>query len=744
MTGNKRRILLVGVDGVGLVDLKNYQLKQFDKVFRKGVSGKLHITPLASTISSWADLATGCSLDRHRMCDAACMETDENIIRAVGPSDWTQPAFWHLLDKADRLTHRLNFPARHPEPESQKGLSVSELFFKQLEAGLAPSENSVQPSNFYTAANALSIQPEQVDHSTRSLFVPTLGNVDCTHDSVAGKLAGPIAAALSIQGIAGQAMAEHDWDCVMMRFTLIEDVQQLLRTTEPSDALLEHAHEAALRTLNLCLSTLRRLAGQHTVVLYSTRGNGGGFVALEGPGIKAGETLTGPCPEDIAPTLMQLLGHTPPAHMTGRILDEMLTGPIHSEPICFTKESGTSIRPSLHDSAVLLSSDLLESPPWRIRLKRKEQLAAARLIRGQWFESLPYLLELHREQPFSLKYALQLGQSLFHSGLMEEAAQLMKLTAELHPEAEISTLLRALSAYHTHQPHEAHAILETISQPEQFPADWKLLLVDVFQHLDKPEMADHLLDRLLQQDPDHTPALIAKAERLTAQNRSLEACSVAMRAVNLNFSSVRARLALAHAFLLQDRKEEARTAVVAALKLQPESPECRRALADCIKDEDPWGAEMLRARADASNSETHVDTRRWQYQLFLEDQQRKFGKTTLRLLSGREISDLPLPRDHLDQTEVLMCEKTKTRALLIKPTLRSEAACVEFLDEPSFSLIRGITERCRKLGIPSIRTRSVHPDNSIAFQTLEQCGYKQSKKAASTNPEIQSLELLIA
>ncbi len=749
MSLNKQPILLIGVDGIGLDDLKNNRLKSFDRIFSRGVSGRLKIAEHTPPAAVWASLATGCTIEEHGISGAAHVDED-NQVRAAGPADWARPAFWNLLDRTNGVTHRINLPARHPEAAEAHCLSISEYFFAQLKCGRLHTGRAVQPHTFSPIAEKLSIRPEQVDHATLSLFVPDLEKTDSRQEPLLRALAGHIGAALSIQAIAGQTLAELDWDCFMIRFTLAEDVRLLCRKSESDTGLTDTARKAALHTLDLCLDTLRRLAGQHTLVLCSTHGAGGGFIACEGPGIRKGETLAAPRPEDIAPTLLNLLGCTAPPHMNGRVLDELFLQPARQTATLppAAPPGPAPAAPTPKESRLLLPPYLLDASPWKIEAENNRQKAAAHRISGEWFESIPHLLVLHHQAPFSRTYALQLCEALIHSELIAEAVSLMNQTAALHPDAEIAPLLRALAAYHSGQPLKARQLLEPFRAHPALPAGWRLVLAEVFLDIGETQQAAELLDALLEQQPGHAAAQIAKAELLLTENRAAAAAAAARRAVELDRFSERAHLALTQALRTQGLDSEARTTATAAAKLFPESPASLRALAECIREEDPWGADMLLARAETSESSVQLDSRRWQYQLLTEDTERKLRSSSLRLIHDTELAGLPVPECSLEATEVLACIKTGAKALLRKPDRQGEAAQIEFIGEPSFKLVHGITERCRRLRIGSVRTWSVQPGGTGIFHALQQSGYQSWMKVhsyrVSGNSASRHIEPLVA
>jgi tetratricopeptide (TPR) repeat protein len=705
MTDTDKHILLIGIDGIGLSDLTYYQLKNFQSALHNGSSGKLSCSNALPDVAAWTGLATGCSPDQHGILGPSILDQDPTQIRAVGPCDWKQKPIWEVLEQKGLLTHRINLPARHPEAEQDRCLSISPVFFNQIKNGRLNPLRSVQPANFFDAAKSLAIAPTQIDRATLELFIPDLRNQNVANHPATGKIAGCIASNLSIQAIAGQAMAELDWDLSIIRFSLAAEINDILRAANDSTGQFDSVREAAFRTLNLCLGTFRRLAGEHTLVLYSTKGAGGGFVAFEGEGIRAGETLLGPRSEDIAPTLLNLMGLSSAEHMTGRVLDELFSTPPETEPCPSLPNIGKQESPTHTETKWLLEPAELNAAFWRVEMLANQQKAVALLTRGRWFEALPHLLEQHVAAPFSLEYALPLCQALFHSRLIKESSELMKRTAELHHEATIAPLLHAVAAFYSGHPETAAKQAEAFKRDQTILPDWQFFLAEVYLHLGQPGTALKLLNELLDEMPDHALALILKSEMLSTLGQSTKAADDAQRAIEVDFSSERAHLALSRALLLQGRKKEARTAVVTALKYSPESPAALNALAACIEEEDHWGAEMMRARSAASNADRQLDSRRWQYQLFLQDAQRKMKLGQARLLYPDEVSRFiekhPLPHGHLEQTEAIVVDSET--ALLRKPMLKNEPARVEFFHPPSTELHQGVLERCRRLRIQKLR-----------------------------------------
>jgi len=64
----------------------------------------------------------------------------------------------------------------------------------------------------------------------------------------------------------------------------------------------------------------------------ATEHNGNGWLVLRGPGVRPGVDLADGRAEDLAPTLMHLLGAAVPADMEGRVLDELLGDELG--PVC--------------------------------------------------------------------------------------------------------------------------------------------------------------------------------------------------------------------------------------------------------------------------------------------------------------------------------------------------------------------------------------------------------------------------
>ncbi|MDF7806561.1 alkaline phosphatase family protein [Pontiellaceae bacterium B12219] len=726
MSLGNNRVLLIGVDGIGLSDLKHYQLKKFLSALHNGASGKISCSGPLPTVAAWAGLATGCSPDQHGILGPTILDQSSGKIRAVGPCDWNHKPIWEILEQEGLLTNRFNIPGRHPEAEQDHCLSISPVFFNQIKHSQLSPLRSVQPANFFDAAKSLAVAPAQMDQATLKLFIPDLGYPDLNNQPAIGEIAGCIASNLSIQAIAGQAMAELDWDLTIIRFSLADEINEILKTTNDPDGFFGNVREAAFRTLNLCLGTIRRLAGDHILILYSAKGEGGGFIAFDGEGIRSREKLLGPRHEDIAPTLLNLMGLSAAEHMNGRVLEEMFAATPQTEPCPPLPDSGTLETPTRTESGWLLEPAKLNTASWRVERFANQQKATAYLVRSRWFEALPFLLEQHISAPLSLEFALPLCQALFHSGLIKESSELMKRTAEIHSDAPITPLLKAMVAHHSGNSETAVKHLETLNRDLTLPPDWKHFLAEVYLNLDQPGTALQLLNELLEEYADHVPSLISKSEMLATLGQANKAADAARRAIESDFSSMRAHLALSRALLLQGRKARARTAVVTALRFCPESPIALSALAASIEEEDPWGAEMIRARASVSNADRQLESQRWQYQLFVQDAQRKMQLGQARLIHSDEVirfcKNHQLPHGHMEQTEVIVTDSEA--ALLRKPMLENEPARVEFFQPPSAELQQGILERCRRLGIQTLRTWSLLQTGSPLFQRLENQGFK--------------------
>jgi hypothetical protein len=56
MSETKKRILQIGVDGIGLADLKSYHLKNFQSALYNGASGKISSPSSLPAAAAWARL----------------------------------------------------------------------------------------------------------------------------------------------------------------------------------------------------------------------------------------------------------------------------------------------------------------------------------------------------------------------------------------------------------------------------------------------------------------------------------------------------------------------------------------------------------------------------------------------------------------------------------------------------------------------------------------------------------------
>jgi tetratricopeptide (TPR) repeat protein len=369
------------------------------------------------------------------------------------------------------------------------------------------------------------------------------------------------------------------------------------------------AIEGFYRVHDLMLGRLLELAGgDATVILLSDHGFASGdrrpgpvandpatqaawhrpqgILAIHGPGIAAGERLSGASLLDITPTVLHLLGLPAGEDMDGKVLAAAFTEPIEPRRIPSWENCGPPLAEAMPESAAdeasqaalvkqFVALGYLEIPAGaaglvreagnELRFNESQALAAA----GRWREAGVLLERLVAEEPGKVRYRI----ALVHALLVMENAERLREVLERMPEdwrqgAEGHLVDSQLLLVESRTEEAFALIREAAAQFPRHPAilfQYGLLLLRRRCWVE----AERIFRSAIAADSDSEYAWHGLAATLVEQDRTEESIEAALQAVGLRHQFPEAHFVLGRALVRQGDSAAAIRALETALSQNP-------------------------------------------------------------------------------------------------------------------------------------------------------------------------------
>lgn len=420
-----RRVLLVGIDGLGLRDVTGEPPASvaLARLARRGASGALATLRPTEAPPLWTTLMTGRYPRDHGVLSATTYElagsTSEWALlpkgagiglvergglvtrRPVASTARRRRALWNVLDAFGASSGLVRVWGTQP-PEAIHGFVVSP-YFHLLSRDPGKAGSAMHPTDLLAEASARTVRAADLDPDLVAGFAdaPRLGAPlgdprlhalaeqalapDLSYARVADVLLAayrPAFAVIDFHGydVAGHAfyreahpeafgnVAAQDarrYGRVLERYAdfLGRYVGELARRLEPADVLLVVSSHG-LEPTPLWRRVVGALSGTG-VAAASHAAAPPGLLLAYGAGIRPGAVLEGASVLDVAPTLLYLLGLPVARDMEGRVLTEMLeTAYAREHPVTFIPSyEGLAVAPAVPAAPVDALPPLPEESP---------------------------------------------------------------------------------------------------------------------------------------------------------------------------------------------------------------------------------------------------------------------------------------------------------------------------------------------------------------------------------------------
>lgn len=354
-----KKVLLIGWDAADwiIIDklIKNHELPTLEKFINGGIRGNIAtLEPPASPIL-WTSIATGMLPHKHGVLGFVEPNNETGGIRPIRSTARKVKAVWNILTQNDIKSNVVGWwPSNPVEPIN--GTMVSNLY--PLTEGKIDEPWPLRPGTVYPERLAkkmeeLRIHPKELTEQHLLPFIPNLLHLDFTKDKYASDLAVMLAEVATMHAAATWLMENEEWEFMAIYYDSIDHFSHLFMKFHPpkivpelDDQLYEnykHVVTGIYKFHDMMLERTLALAGEDTTVIimsdhgfysdhlrpkYIPKEHSGptvehrpfGILCMNGPGIKAGESIYGSTLLDICPTILTLLGLPVGKDMDGKVL----------------------------------------------------------------------------------------------------------------------------------------------------------------------------------------------------------------------------------------------------------------------------------------------------------------------------------------------------------------------------------------------------------------------------------------
>ncbi len=521
------RVLLIGWDAADweMIDplMEKGLMPNLKAFLEKGVRGDVAtLLPILSPIL-WNSIATGKTADKHDIL--GFLEPDgKGGIRPVSSTSRKCKAIWNIASQEGLRACVVGWFASHPA-ERINGAVVTDRF--RVSFGKRAEEHPIDDRTVYPASlieplSDLIVEPNDIMGEQILPFIPRATEIDHTKDQRLGAFAQVMAECATIHN-AATWLAEHEqWDLLAVYYDAIDHFGHGFMEYHPpkmphvSDRDFEIFGDVMNRVVefhDMMLGRLLQLIDDDTtVIILSDHGflnderrpaiyydqktakkvgpgmnpvawhRPFGIVAMRGPGIKQGATITGASLLDIAPTVLAALGLPIPADMDGKPLVQAF----ETAPTLKTVDSYEAPHPDdgMHRGEVeedpwaaaevvkqLAALGYIENPGddqakavERTVLDRKANLAQVHFSSGRNREAAAALTELLEAQPEAANIRARLVMCLLVMQRFDQAEKWLDGYGRDAAKEPMLSILRSQLLFHQEKPEEAMDLLRQVRQ----------------------------------------------------------------------------------------------------------------------------------------------------------------------------------------------------------------------------------------------------------------------------------------
>ena len=392
----RRRLLLIGWDAADWIIIDQLieagRMPHLARLVEAGTMGNLaSLSPCLSPML-WSSAATGHTADRHGILGFVEPRPDGLGLLPSQSSSRRCKALWNILGESGLRPCVVAWPVSDP-PEPIPGVCLSERLIEGLadrpEAiGPAPA-GCVYPASLLPFVSELRLHPCELAPGDLAGLIPEIDRIDLDADRRPEHLARLYARCATVHAVATAAMEAEPWDFFAVYYDAIDKAghdfmayraPRLPGIPEEDQRVYGGVMDGLYAFHDAMLGRLLALAGEDTtVILMSDHGfqsgarrpaapdlhrdlHGAppgsvaaegadwhrhlGVFAIQGPGIKRDERISGATLLDITPTVLTLFGLPVGRDMPGRVLTGAFEVPPEVRQVDTWEDGGPAAAPA--------------------------------------------------------------------------------------------------------------------------------------------------------------------------------------------------------------------------------------------------------------------------------------------------------------------------------------------------------------------------------------------------------------
>lgn len=616
-----RRVLLVGFDGAepSLISplLDAGKLPHLDRIVENGCVGTLRAAAPLVRALQWTTLATGVRAPRHGVCADVEVREDAAGVRPASAASWRVPAVWDVAAAAGLGTAVIGWPGTHPATLRPHGTIVDDAFGEALGPGIDAwplLPDCVTPESLRPALRDLRVHPGDLLGPELVQLVPQAHRIDQSRDPRLARLAVALARAATVHAAATHLAARDDWQLLAVVYPWLADVQrECLRfhppaapDTSATDAeIFGPTVERAYRVQDVMLGRLLQCAGEGVTVVvvspygFAVRGERpsseaagrlppavawhrhAGLFAAAGPGLAVDALVHGARVQDVAPTVLNLLGLRTTG-LDGRCLTDL--APVDADArlvACPTRAPEPAMDPTEDELATL--EPAARGAIERAITARYLATAEAHLAANEYREAADAFACLVALRPDDWLAKARLARCHLHLGEFGACRKHAAEVAAARPDEPWGHLLLASALVLGGQRAEAETHLARARRAGSGLPNVAVRLGTLHLLRDEWREAETAFRDALASAPQSVEALDGLGCALHHQARYVEALAAFREALGLRYHYPLGHLHLAGTLAAQGRLDDAEAAVRVALEQDSSVPGAQGLLAQIAR-----------------------------------------------------------------------------------------------------------------------------------------------------------------
>jgi predicted AlkP superfamily phosphohydrolase/phosphomutase/tetratricopeptide (TPR) repeat protein len=636
--GKPRKVVLIGWDAADWKVIRPLmdagKMPNVQRLVQNGASGQISTLHPPLSPMLWTSIATGKRPFKHGIHGFSEPTPDGRSVQPVTNLSRKSKALWNILNQNDLRSIVVGWWPSHPA-EPINGVMVSDHFHRAsapLDEGWPLVHNAVHPPELAATLAALRVHPDALTPEMVEPFIPLAAEIDQDQDKRLGLFLRTLAEFLSVHAAAAWLIEHQPWDFFTAYFDSIDHFcHGFMKYHPPRQSWIGERDFELYRSViamayqlhDKMLGALLEKAGEDaTVVLMSDHGfhpdhlrplsipdipagpavehRDFGILAIQGPGIKSGESLRGSSVLDVAPTILALYGLPAGEDMDGKILSQAFVDApeIRFLPTWENVPGADGCHPPhmrLDPVAAHEAMEQMIALGYMERPDENREIAVEKTIRelrynlgesyqdaGRHAEARQIFSELAAAAPDEQRFAVRQFMSCQALGMIDE---MRGIVADLEarrsaiPQPAVVDYLQAQVLTAEQRYEEALALLEAAAETQA------LLLQrgDLNVRLRRWRDAQQVFERTLAADPDHPQAHLGLSRIALGRRKFDAAVGRALDALERVHDNPLAHFLLGSALTGLQEFERAADAFRAAISFNPNFPEAHVRLAALLE-----------------------------------------------------------------------------------------------------------------------------------------------------------------